>query len=1610
MIGGVLMKRTKRRKLKRGKHTPVFDDRKGACGMAAAVTRDNVPSAEPIEMVHKAARRMVQRGGGVKRGAGAGLTVEIDKSEDLSRHEFRRGEVPGIAVVFLPKNDKAAKDSVEEAISAEGARFVGWNKPVTRSNCLGKFARETEPEILHAVFALKKLGWWEKLWSVLVFLFLAMFGRVRLADWSDPVGVRAFKVRKAIERSFLLRRYGASSLEEVPKKDRVSQYPFLVSCSTYTVTYLVLGNSEKIFDYYPELRHRVTRYALIHVRYSTNTGPEWARCHPWDGILTQNGEVNTLRGNLRWWQSRDKAFCSESMRPILNLDRSDTGNLAEIVSLLAAEGMGEDEAIRLLVPPAHAGSPDHQKEGKEKVRAMYRYWETRLEPWEGPLAVIVINPNRCYRSFWDQVFGRVKQSGPRLSGIVDRSGLRPLVVEMSGKAVSYASEFGFTGIPLSAQTARMQVQRGQMVCYDVESDKLSSPEEVEAEFAARAPYERLLRATPLAPKPSVRKPGWNSKTLVRRLSKAGVHSDDCEEVLAPMALTGVEPHVSMGDDSQPWHLRPLNVLTSLFNVFLHAFAHVTRPSIDAVRQEDAFTMGVSIGPKGTPFRRTRTAQLVELDSPFLSGPEFDEVCGAFRTTVFACEFDTRSESGSLRRKALKIATEVVEAVRRGTTLAVLDDTPSADHMQFVPLALVVPLVHRQLAEAGLRSDCSIICRCVEARDAHEVGVLLSYGAEAVYPSLIEELLFTAPELLEPRPGKERNWDWSDEAGVLRWNNWRKANINALRLIMGRLGTTPMSSTIGAETFFPYGLDDDVMAEVFPGRKSRMGLMGWEEIETIYRNLHSRGEKAPDEYLRPENGASFKTPLLPISRTSNVEGEGRIPHSYSKRVISTLREFTHADNDSPDDVRRKYLRYCDEVHGRPPTTPRSFLEPNFGLEPVLDEAMVPTVRQLLADNMFLVPISLGAQPLQPWLTNVLGTEEAGAIAHTGEGGIPEELYGHPLAPRARQIASGGFGFRARNLADERAIILCVKMAQAAKTATGGVLDGKKVVLYVPKIRGTKPGRGAYSPANLLDINSIEDLQFFVRLLRLCNPHAAIEIKIVATEDFGPLVFTIADMLNRIGNPIPRDGETPRKNRIYIQGKGGSTGNAQLLSREHGAISWEEALREAVYVLAGSGLEGTVDLVVDGGFKTAWDVFVAGVYGAKAAGFGTAIMIADECVKCDVCQGGGCPTGQAAAATAGALIDKYVKRSDVERVIRFWQQTGLELQTLLRRAGVRTFDELKGRFDLLKVRERGGHYKKFTDRVRAHFVNYPRVDDPDVAAEHGIYRDSDLDNRVRNAAPEFFLTGTGEHTVDIGQLVPNHAPFGASLTSSIVRLLNSGHKFTGHLTVTSEGFAPQGFGALTSGPFTMIHTGVVSNFAWEGIEFGATGVVRQTPGNITDPHRSAIGLNCIGYRMQEGGRIFAAGSIGSYAAACNRGGLLVSDGCGSYLGFGMSTGTVVILGKIDGSACFAGMTGGTGFIYDPTGDFQGRYDKRVARADRLSAEHREEIEELRRVLEEHHRLSLSTTAGAILEKFDACIGDFWLVTCSTVVAEPVFTPTAETSAVVERYGLKHLTLVS
>ncbi len=1417
-----------------------------ACGVGLVASLDGTPRRAVVEAGIEALKAIWHRGAvdaDGKTGDGAGIHVEIPQ-EFFADEIARFGDTLGagrIAVgqVFLPKTDYAAQERCRQIVETEilefGYTIYGWRQVPIDTSVIGEKANATRPEIEQIVI------------------------RNALASPDDIFERDLYVIRRRIENAVIAAQIGEF---------------YICSLSCRSIIYKGMFLAEHLVDFYPDIADPrfVSRFAIYHQRYSTNTFPTWKLAQPFR-MVAHNGEINTISGNVNWMKSHETRLAAPSLdpylgdiKPVVQAGGSDTASFDNVFELLVRGGRDAPMAKALMVPPSmnleRAVSPSHA--------AMVLYCNGVMEPWDGPAAIAATD-------------GRWAIAG------LDRNGLRPLrYTTTSTGLLIVGSETGMVKIPDAEVTARGRVGPGQTIAVDLDDGRFYDADTLKDVLSTRHDYaawtQRTQRIDDLVRGETIERAAYIGEPLRRRQLAVGVTLEELEMILTPMVADGTEAIGSMGDDT------PLAVLSEryrgLHHYFRQAFSQVTNPPIDSLREAVVMSIKTRLGNLGNVLEENpRQCDILSLDSPVLSSAEFAALVDFLgdKAVIIDCTFEASEGATGLRVAIERIRREAEDHVRAGGTHVMLTDEQQSIDRALIPMILATAAVHTHLVRQSLRTFVSLNVRSAECLDTHAHAVLIGVGATTINAYL-------AQESIADRHRRGLFGDMTLSQAVARY---RRAIDKGLLKVMSKMGISVIASYRGGFNFEAIGLSRALVAEFFPGMVSRISGIGLSGIARNVLEFH-RIAWTEDAVTLPVGG------LYKLRRSGEV-------HAFDGGLIHTLQTAVATDSFST------YRRYAEAVRRQKPVALRDLLDFREGRQklPVEDIESITEIRKRL-----IAPgISLGALGPEAHETLAIAMNRIGARSDSGEGGEDAQrsrprTNGDNASSAIKQIASGRFGVTAEYLNNCREIE--IKMAQGAKPGEGGQLPGFKVTGLIAKLRHATEGVTLISPPPHHDIYSIEDLAQLIYDLKQINPRATVCVKLVSRSGIGTIAAGVAKA---------------RADTILISGHSGGTGASPQTSVKYAGMPWEMGLAEAHQVLMLNRLRHRVKLRTDGGLKTGRDIVIAAMLGAEEFGIGTASLVAMGCIMVRQCHSNTCPVGVC------TQDDKLRAKFDgtPEKVINLFSFIAEDVRNILADLGVRNLNEIIGRTDLLRQISRGADYLDDLDLnpilAQADPGPYARY-----CTREGRNEVPDtLDARMIEDAASFFAHG---EKMQLHYTVQNvHRAIGTRFSSHIYQRFGTGALQPGHVTVRLRGSVGQSLGAFAVRGLKLEVLGDANDYVGKGLS-GATIVVRPAPSSMLKSNENAIVGNTVLYGATEG-ELFAAGGAGERFAVRNSGAIAVVEGCGSNGCEYMTGGTVVILGEV-GENFGAGFTGGTAFVYDPGDVFEQRVNPDTLGWSRVDAE--------------------------------------------------------------------------
>lgn len=1462
----------------RGLYDPA--DERDACGFGLISTLGGDASRAIVDGALQALSRMAHRGGIAADGlSGDGCGVLLygaDASVATLAAEAGfalEGQQRAAGMVFLPHDSDAAaqcRDTFGGLLAAADVRVAGWRVVPVDIEACGALARGSMPRI-EQVFV-------------------------------DCSGMDAQAFERAL---YLARRRAEAALREVEDFYVVGLTPGLLG-------YKGMVLPSHLTQLFPDLARAdlAAKTVVFHQRFSTNTLPRWRLAHPFRR-LAHNGEINSIEGNRRWAQARRGVWAS----PLLDISEfdetvtmhgSDSQTLDNMLEWLLLGGMDLLQAMRILMPPA-----TQSLEYKDAdLAAFYEYYAINSEPWDGPAGVVMCD-------------------GRHAACTLDRNGLRPARWTLSDDGIFViASEAGVWDIAPESVKAKGKLGPGEMIAIDLATGTLLDNDAIDAVNRGRAPYKQWLKGgmrylhTELID-PALAAEPFAPDTLLAFQKLFQLTREEQESVLRPLAETEQEGIGSMGDDvpmaAISQRVRPL------YDVFRQAFAQVTNPPIDPLREGAVMTLATQIGREGNIFLdEPANVHHVLLNSPVLSQRKLRELLALPRfadaNRLLHLYFDADTET--LEFALHRLCAEAEAATRAGVEILLLSDRYPKRGTVPVHALLATGAIHLHLVRAGLRCDVNLLIETGTARDPHHFACLIGYGATAVYPYLAFQTLHALGRrgVLATKVGNEH---------LQLGRSYRRGIRKGLLKIMSKMGIGSIASYRGAQLFEIVGLAPEVVDLCFEGTPSRIGGAGFARLEADARHLAGQGW---DDAALPEPGG-----LLHYVHGGEY-------HQFNPDVVTSLQRAVVSG------TREDWKRYADFVDTRPAAALRDLLRPIAASAPIpLDEVepVASIVRRFDSAAM-----SLGALSPEAHEALAIAMNRLGGRSNSGEGGEDPERYGTDRRSKIKQIASGRFGVTPEYLIN--AEVLQIKIAQGAKPGEGGQLPGSKVNPLIARLRYAKPGIGLISPPPHHDIYSIEDLAQLIFDLRQVNPDALISVKLVSHAGVG----TIAAGVVKAGADL-----------ITISGHDGGTGASPLGSIRYAGAPWELGLSEARQALQYNDMRGQVLLQTDGGLKTGLDVIKAALLGADTFGFGTAPMIALGCKYLRICHLNNCATG---VATQDERLRAYHYKGLPERVETFFRNVAEDVREHLAALGMRSLGEITGRTDLLEQ-----HLRHTRDAVDIDLSMLLRRDPdkplsycgapalqatPDglaaaldaqvsTAVERGV--GGEFDFRIRN-------TDRSIGTRLSGLIARHHGNTGMSESPVTLRL---------------RGTAGQSLGAFNAGGLHIDLEGEANDYVGKGMAGGRI-VLRPPVGSVFATRDTPILGNTCLYGAT-GGELYAAGRAGERFGVRNSGAVAVIEGAGDHCCEYMTGGAVAVLGRI-GLNFGAGFTGGIAYVLDLDRDFVDRYNHELIDILRVTPEAFDNYRShLRDLIETHARLTGSAWSGRILEDFRDFVGKFWLV---------------------------------
>jgi len=1421
-------------------------------------------------------------------GDGAGILIDIPHDFFVRVCDF---DLPNpreyaVAQVFLPRKfnqSSYCEKILETELKKQGLKVLGWRDvPVDTSN-LGAVAAQTQPKIKQ--------------------LFVCK-GEVELTDLQ--FNAKLFTARKISEHSI-----AKSKISE-------SAYFYIPSFSATTLIYKGLLMPEDIGRFFVDLRQSdlVTRLALVHQRFSTNTFPSWDLAQPFR-FMCHNGEINTLRGNVSRMKAREELLKSDlfgddlqKIFPIIIDGKSDSASMDMALELLLMTGRSLPEVMMMMVP--EAWEKDALMDADKK--AFYEYNSCIMEPWDGPASV----------PFTDGNF---------IGALLDRNGLRPsrYTVTKEGNVIM-SSEIGVLEVKPEDVVKHGRLEPGKMFLVDMNEGRIVEDEEIKSKIVSKRPYKKWVsdNTLPLSNVPYRHNTTTTEKVDYKtRLRLFGYTVEEISTLITPMAVKGKEAIGSMGTDT------PLAVLSDknqlLYNYFKQLFAQVTNPPLDGIREEIITDISLAIGEDRNVFEvNPNQAKKLRIQNPVISNEDLDKIKHIdhpdFQTVTLSMLYPLSEGANGLERSLDELLTQAVRAIDSGANIIVLSDRGVSDTLAPIPALIACSYLHHSLNKKGKRSKFGIIIETAEAREPHHFATLFGYGASAINPYMVNEII-------EEQVANGDISGVSKEEAVLNFN---KAIGKGLLKIMNKIGISTLHSYRASQIFEILGLKTAFTNKYFPGTPSRIEGIG---LYVLEKDIYKRCYNA---FNWDENKALLDLEMGGEYRWRRNEER----HMFNPTTVSKLQQAVRSKS------KDSYKVYADKVNNQAKElmTLRGMFDFQ-NLDPIPIEEVEPWTE--IVKRFKTGAMSYGSISEEAHENLALAMNRIGGKSNSGEGGENKGRFnklpnGDSKNSAIKQVASGRFGVSSNYLTNAKEIQ--IKMAQGAKPGEGGQLPGEKVLPWIAEVRNSTPYVGLISPPPHHDIYSIEDLAQLIFDLKNANREARINVKLVSKVGVGTIAAGVAKAKADV---------------ILISGFDGGTGASPLTSLKHAGLPWELGVAEAQQTLILNNLRNRVILECDGQLKTGRDVAIACLLGAEEFGFATAPLVASGCIMMRQCHLNTCPVG---IATQDLELRKNFKGTP-EHVINFMYFVAEEFRQIMAQLGFRSVKEMVGQTQKINVNKAIDHYKaKGIDLSTV--LHQPRKEDSPILyntekQDHNLEKVLDF-KIVDDAKAAIKNKIRSEYSYDIFN---TNRSVGAITSNEISKL--HGEEGLPHdtLKLNFKGSAGQSFGAFATKGLTMTVTGNTNDYLGKGLSGAKVVVKKPKEAEFKAEENIIVGNVCFYGAIT--GEAYINGIAGERFAVRNSGVTAVVEGVGDHGCEYMTGGVVVVLGKT-GRNFAAGMSGGVAYVYDPSRKF--RNDLCNLEMVELEFLTDEDQRKLRYLVEEHNNFTDSELASKIMSDWEVNKMDF------------------------------------
>ena len=543
----------------------------------------------------------------------------------------------------------------------------------------------------------------------------------------------------------------------------------------------------------------------------------------------------------------------------------------------------------------------------------------------------------------------------------------------------------------------------------------------------------------------------------------------------------------------------------------------------------------------------------------------------------------------------------------------------------------------------------------------------------------------------------------------------------------------------------------------------------------------------------------------------------------------------------------------------------------------------------------------------------GTNIAGGMSNSGEGGEHSSRFGTIRSSKIKQFASGRFGVWAGYLADPNLEEIEIKIGQGAKPGEGGQLPAAKVSVEIAALRGGTPKVELVSPPPHHDTYSIEDFGQLIHDAKAAR--VRVVVKLVSSEGIGTIAVGVA----KAGADV-----------INVAGNTGGTGAAAVTSLKNTGRSPEIGIAEVHQALAVNGLRDKITLRCSAAHQNGADVVKSAILGGDSFEFGTTALMMLRCVMAKNCNIR-CPAGLTTAH------EEF--KGDPRVLAQYFMNLAHEVREILADLGYASLREIRGKTELLHLIDHDSmvgqiHLQKLLAEVQEVKIDNPIYLEKDFAIDDQIFARIKAElfdkqqKQVIIEGAEFKLnnrnkTVGGQTAIDLERLLAYELKPEQIAASAIIYTNQHGRRYLADdsIIIRTSGSAGQSYAAFNNDGMRMEHTGTCNDGVGKTACGGA--IVIKSPGGGSNKPGENVLIGNFALFGASGGKTFINGEAGDRFAVRNSGAMAVVEGVGDFGCEYMINGAVLNLGGFGKGFC-TGMSGGNAYQYDPDNRLANLYD--------------------------------------------------------------------------------------